>query len=581
MIFYLRRNWFLFLVATFFSILVILPRIISLQLIPIDDFKGIYPMFVDDEGHYEARINSVINNGILGGNPYIFEHRDDVFTQSFFPEWILSLLVKIFGLSIPLAVIFGLSIFLFLDFLLTYAIIFELTKNNKISILYTSLFYFLFINSFGRPINPHINFFVLLSGILIGIYIYRSNLLNIKSTFLNLFMGFVCGISLFLSPYYWSTLLLFYFSLILSRIVLERKFKQYFLSVFCFLITFILFLIPFLYFSIIASRQVGYEDSVLHLGLLRTHWPGSLTNIVITFLPATCLYFLRKDLKKEYFYFALILLSNILILNWQNLVTGIYLQFSSHYLLISFLYTIILLSILHKKIFVINPSKTISKKIFFIFFTALAMLLCLQGNEIIRLLSNKYEPTKLVELQKKQEIFDWFKSNTSKDSVVYVLGGDYESLIPIYTKNKVYYNFYASIFPITNKEIEDRWIVSNFFNDNFNEEFISKNHRWLWMNLFIDRYYFDKSREKIFGLFFDNKKKDFVVDPIMVDGVYKKYQIFRGLGFSKVMKMYKIDYILLDPTYYNYNEIKLELSKIDGIEESADINGVIIFTKLD
>lgn len=578
MIFFLKRNWSIFLTAIIFSILVILPRMIALHSVPDTDFKGIYPVFADDEGHYEARINSVINHGFLSGNPYIFEHKNDVFTQSFLPEWILSLLVKISGLSVPSVVILSLSIFLFFDFLLTYVFLLELTENNKISILYTSFFYLLFINTFGRPINPHVNFFFLLSGLLTGIYIYKANILNTKTVFLNLFMGIVCGISLFTTPYYWSALLLFYLSIVFFKIIINREFKKNMTSVLYFLSTFLVFFTFFVYFSFIASKQVGYFDSMLHLGLLDTHWPGAFTNIVIIIFPSTLFYLFRKNIDKIHFYLILIFLSNIVILNWQNLVTGIYVQFSSHYLVISFFYTITLLSILHKKIFIGRFYQFISKKIFLIFLLSCLLLIYLQGKEVILLISQRKELTELLELQKKQEVFDWFRSNTLKDSVVYSLGGDYDNFLPIYTQNKVYYNFYASIFPITNNEIENRWLISNFFNTSLNREFISKNHRWLWMNLFLDKYNFNKNREKILGLFKKDPKKSPMIDWYFVDNVYEKYLSIKDLGFNKALKMYKVDYVLLDSTYDNYSKVKTELSNTAQFTQLMNMDGVLIFS---
>lgn len=578
MIFFLKRNWSIFLTAIIFSILVILPRMIALHSVPDTDFKGIYPVFADDEGHYEARINSVINHGFLSGNPYIFEHKNDVFTQSFLPEWILSLLVKISGLSVPSVVILSLSIFLFFDFLLTYVFLLELTENNKISILYTSFFYLLFINTFGRPINPHVNFFFLLSGLLTGIYIYKSNILNTKTVFLNLFMGIVCGISLFTTPYYWSALLLFYLSIVFFKIIINREFKKNMTSVLYFLSTFLVFFTFFVYFSFIASKQVGYSDSMLHLGLLDTHWPGAFTNIVIIIFPSTLFYLFGKNIDKIHFYLILIFLSNIVILNWQNLVTGIYVQFSSHYLVISFFYTITLLSILHKKIFIGRFYQFISKKIFLIFLLSCLLLIYLQGKEVLLLISQRKELTELLELQKKQEVFDWFRSNTLRDSVVYSLGGDYDNLLPIYTQNKVYYNFYASIFPITNNEIENRWLISNFFNTYLNREFISKNHRWLWMNLFLDKYNFNRNREKILGLFKKDLKESPMIDWYFVDNVYEKYLSIKNLGFNEALKMYKVDYVLLDSTYDNYSEVKMELSNTAQFTQLMDMDGVLIFS---
>lgn len=232
--------------AIIFSAAIISPRISAIFSIPISDFKHIYPFFVEDELHYGARINAVINSGIFTGNPYIFEHMDDMAIQANFPESIVAIIAILSGSSVSFAMLLSIFLFIFIDYIFVYAIIFQHTRNKYLSILFTSIFFILFIQTFGRPISPQLNISLLLVAIL-----YLNSLLfnreEIRQGKIHLILGALSGILLFVTPYYWTTILVLYGLFVVYKVYSERS-TQILKNVgFNFFPCFLFFLVPFAY----------------------------------------------------------------------------------------------------------------------------------------------------------------------------------------------------------------------------------------------------------------------------------------------------------------------------------------------
>ena len=116
----------------------------------------------------------------------------------------------------------------------------------------------------------------------------------------------------------------------------------------------------------------------------------------------------------------------------------------------------------------------------------------------------KTPPEYMLELQEERKIFDWLNANAPKDSVVYFLGkGDFGSNLPIYTNVNLYYGGLPTSFLVSDKEIIDRWLRQNLFNNEINEEYLkNKNKTYtLLANRFIDSYQNKMVRRKIVRFF--------------------------------------------------------------------------------
>lgn len=563
--------------ALFFSVIIISPRIIAIFSIPSSDFNSIYPYFVEDELHYAARINAVLNNGILTGNPYIFEHMNDMAIQANFPEAIVAIIAILSGSSVSLAMLLSIFLFIFIDYILVYAIIFQNTRSKYLSILFTSIFFILFIQTFGRPISPQLN----ISLLLIAVYYLNFLLINrdgVNQRNVHAILGVLSGILLFVTPYYWTTILVLYGLVVTYRAYSERSVQILKNMVFNFLPYFLVFLLPFIYMSFISSGLSGYADGSSRFGVIKTHFPGAWSNIVLVCLVSISLYMSRKNIKKEALVYGWVLLLSVILLNWHNVVTGIYFQFSSHYLVVTILFVVMVLSIVTSS--VVKSDLGRYKKI--LLFTPVVLILCVmfyvQKYEIKLLLNQRITPESFRELQEYSSIFSWLNTNTPKDSVVYSLGGEYANLVPVYTHNKVYTNLYITIFPITDKEVQDRWIINNIFNIDIDKEFVLRNEKELWMNRYVDSYFYNKNKNRLLSLLgIGGEISETRIPEAEIQGILKDYRNIRNLKLEEIFNMYNMDYIILDPRYSFYNDAKSILNNLAFINKVVSFDGTVVY----
>ncbi|MEK7203824.1 MAG: hypothetical protein AAB627_01960, partial [Patescibacteria group bacterium] len=134
--------------------------------------------------------------------------------------------------------------------------------------------------------------------------------------------------------------------------------------------------------------------------------------------------------------------------------------------------------------------------------------------------------------------------NTPEDSVVYA-NEEISSLLPIYTANNVFYSRYANLFIIPDAEVEERFILNNFFEE-FDRDFVIGNERSILGVRYIDRYgdavQANKWRRTL-GL----KLKDETRLPEEeVNKVLALATRVQKSSFEAALKDYKIDYFVWD-----------------------------------
>ncbi len=528
-----------------------------------DNFKGVYSSFTDDEIYYQARIKEAAEGHFGIGNSYINEHQNDLFIHPPIPEWIFAVLVMVSGFSVPSVTLLGGFIFPAVCFLLLYSIFLKIIKKKNLSVLYSSAFIFLFLQTFARPISPQFNLVVFLFGFYLIYEIYNNvNLSDSNKIILSTFLGFSVGLMFFISPYYWTSLLVLGFLSLLFKLKYDRDWKHIKLVLMGFLPPVSVFISLYAYFTLRASSLSGYIEATERFGLIRTNWPGAYTNIFLGLITALVFFFSRKFIVSKDKYFIACLLISILVLNWQNVFTGVYLQFSSHYLLITILFIFFVIALIQKHI----PRLTVSA------IALIVVLIFMQRHEVLQTIKYKIDRDSAISIQSKAEVFNWLNKNTEKDSTVYSLGGDYDFLIPVYTHNTVYYNFYATLSILPNEELENRWIIQNIFNSYFTKDYIEARQREFWGNRFIDPYFFIENRKKIISKITGKEHKPAVqISSELIDDMYKRYGAFVSMPVEESLKTYNIDYILLNYSYPSYDSALKQIDSLKFVQRVAQI----------
>lgn len=577
----IKKHWIMLLVAIVVALLFISPKITIISKIGISNFQGVFPVLVDDEEYYLAIIKDFSEGHKRLGNAYLFEHKDD---QQVFPALahrIMAKLSNVLGISVPFFSLISAFFLSFSGVLILYILVLELTISKAISCFASVLFYFLFFRELSRPINQQFSFILLVFGVwLIWKIFITEN--NFKKTILyNSIFGVVFGLLLHIFPFFWTSLVVFYSFCLATKFFLKKEIRLVFDN----LVPFALFASPFVAVYIVniwrVSTSVFYTETMLRWGLLNVRWPGTFFNISYIFISIFVLWINRNNItNKKILLFGYSLLFGSVVLNWQNIITGKYLQFSGHYyqmtVFVCFLIVIssiklIKINFANKKK-IIETSLTVSLSLFFV-----AVITNRQVNGTINTMWPKISKDKIIELQKMNDIFSWFNQYTEKDSVIYVLGDNYESYLPIYTHNNLYSASYVGNFLISDDEIEDRWVRQNILTTDLEKIKRATSDGRFWNNKFIDSYQNKMVRRKIKSLFGINESEPILVPTTYQERVLNRYDKLKKENLETVLKKYRIDYILLDRKNENYKQIETKLKKEIFLKPIKEFDDTLIY----
>lgn len=574
------RHSIVILVGITMATLVASPHIRALIIVGPENFEGFYPTFNDDEITYQARIKEVLDGNFGIGNPYIKERADDSFIMPPVAEWIVAGFAKITNTSVPLVMVTSDFVLAFINFLLVYTLFLLVTGNRKtLSLLNTVVFFVFSFSVMGRPISPQLNALPMFLGLIFITKIYLSEIVAKRRT--HIVSGLFTGITSFFYPYFFTTLLVFWGLLTFSYMVRARSIFAQGKEIAWFMLGFAPLILLYGYFQIQASGVDFYTETISRYGLMRTHLPGSFTNTGLGLLTGGLILLSFRLLKTPEFIYAISLAVSIVALNLQNVITGVSLQLSSHYMFTAVLSILLVLALIHTAL-ISKRADLLSRRTKFLIIIGMVCLLGIiaknRKEEYLNIAQMPYTVAELKAQQKKMAVLNWFDENTELDSVVYTLGGDYDFLLPVYAKNKVYYNFYAALYPAGHAETEERWLIQNFFNMDMSTSTIRDKQRDYWGNRYIDSYQSSESRKKIWSFV---TRTPYVpgemVPDSQIDYMYQKWLDIQAKPIEDVFARYQIDYILLTKEYPFYQETKTRLDKMNTVSPVSSLNEGLVY----
>lgn len=535
------------ILAVLFGFIILLPTILVIKEVGFKNFKGLYPVFNDDEVHYLA-IAKEVSEGHGLGNAFIGEYKNRPPLQPSLINYFIKLEADILNKSIPF--VFALNDFLLpvIAYLILYSLFLLITKSRARSNIFSSIFFLLFINTIGRPVSLQLNGIFLFVGIIVIWQIFKNEAEKSRVIILNVILGVVTGLLVYMYPYYWTALVVLYGLMVLFYLLFERN-KKYLLYSVNFFISFVLMIIPYIVSNLKASASPYYSETISRLGLLSNHWPACYSNAFIIFLPLALVFLYRKNIKSNNeIYFPLALLLGGLVLNWSNVITGKYLQFSSHYYQVTILFILLSLAVLSNYIDEAREQKTCIKIVYAtIFIILVALLLNKHKSEVLakinftRPVATECSNTS----QGLMDLYSWMNLNTESDSSLYAIGYA-DTDFAIYTHNNLFFNGYAGYYLMSDEEMEERWIVSNYF-EKIDEEMIKNQSRVIWLNKFIDEYQNKSIRNKLLSKIGLVEKENYVLVPDeYVDRVMQKTREIKNNDLVSLLKKYKTDYVVIN-----------------------------------
>ncbi len=578
------------ILAIFIGLTIVLPTILSIEKIGLNNFKGIYPILSGDESHYMAMTREVYDGHSNMGNPYIKEYKGEPYTQPPLAEMYYAGFAKLFNISVPASGMVNYFILPFITLLLLYGFFFKLTQSypfaKKISLIFSALFFLFLISSFNRPVNPQFSFIFLLLGLhLVWLIVDEKHSVR-RLIIYNILLSIIFGILVYIYPFYWQTIVVLYVILTLTRMWLEKDFVYWLKNWASFFIPALIWSVPFLLNLRKLSANPLFIQTVVRNGYIYTHIPGAFLNVIPLFFCIPIMYLVQRlnkgqkswqDKKTVFFGWALII-SGVL-LNWQNIVTGVTLQFSAHFYMVMVLFVFIigLISILHIQSVEIKKIFTISNILVLLLLVIFIGIGYRQKNELLNTISKVYSPIDISSAQNMSGVMKWLNSNTASDSVVYTLGDDYNLAIPVYTHDNIYYLSSANVFLMSDSELQNRWAILHFF-DNIDSSDVVKASRDIWPDRFIDAYQSKEVRRKILEFITGKKYSETVLlDQSYIDQVVQIHKDFQKMGFEKAIKTYSVDYVMLDMADVRYARLNEKFNTYTFLKKAVQIGSVIIY----
>ncbi|MDO8493079.1 MAG: polysaccharide deacetylase family protein [bacterium] len=567
----LKKHWSIFMLAFAISLLIVAPTISAIwQIGP--DFRGIYPMLSNDEDQYLSMTREAYDGHYNFGSVYLKEHKDAPYLQQPLAGIIFEKTARLFDISIPK--LFAVNDFLlpFVGVLLLYSLFFSLTEVKNISVLFSGLYYLIFISAFNRPINPQFSFLFLFLGLLLIWKIVNNEKRDTKIVLLyNLLLAIDFGIAFYIYPFVWSAIFVVYCLMLFVLVIKEGYLLYYIKNFLAFAIPAGLFATPFILNMQLASADPNYMDQNLRFGFLFNHWPGAYVNVAIMSLSLIVIFLSGKITNQKQKIFAYVLAISGILLNWQNVITGKAFSFSMHYYWVVTLFMLIIFAICLR-----------SKRwpaIVLMFFMIIGLSYREMGGIKFGLgFADQLNISNFRQMQEFVTVADWFDKNSPRDSAIYPLGKNYNHLIPIYTYNNNFANANAGLFLISDDEMENRFVIQNFFTEGIDVEYIKHHNVEIWTNKFIERYQSESNRKKIISFITRQPRKEVEFIPKeYIDRILAKVDSYQKLGFEQSLKQYAVDYILLDKNDPGYGRLVDNFKKMPFLSLVAEIDSSLIF----
>jgi hypothetical protein len=309
----------------------------------------------------------------------------------------------------------------------------------------------------------------------------------------------------------------------------------------------------------------------MRLGQIYSHFPSGISIIIIVGLATTFFVFSYRKGLIDLGEIPILLFSGMIssaIVTNQHLITGKNIEFSSHYFLESVYWAILaifyVLPIWLKRK---NPS---FQKIFFTGAVIAVIMLSIPSIRNILTMETFYGQGESY-AQNYQPIFRWLNQNTKPEETVFA-NDSISYLVPIYTKENVFYSPYSILFFMPDTEVHKRFLINHFFDD-IDQNFVLRNQRAIFGAFYTDLYGHNQSKNKIRKLFFIPTVSYDFVPQAKITNVLKEAKAIHNTGFEKSLYSFEADYLIWDTN----KDLNWEISRFNNFQLMYSSNGIFIY----
>lgn len=476
---FLKQHQRLVILFAVTTLLIFLPTL-NLFLDKDFEWRGVETSTVASVGpwsYYEARAREIVNGHPFMGNPYFLEHNNEIAPAFFLADW-LGAIPRLLGVSLGWTANINLLFWSLLFVFLSYGILRELGVSKNLSIVGAELSYFQVFDLMARPVSMQIVFPFYLFFLLAFLLWLKDGADKKRTVWLIL----ASTLSFYIYTYSWQIAIIMLGLAGLYWLLMREKEKVFgLIKAMGFII---IFSTPLFVFTYLQITHPYYWETMRRIGFMQTHMIFAETFysgrwVILIILAWLLSFYWSKELRanqafKQSLIFVVISGLSLVIASASNIITGKEAELAQHisrYILAwAPLMLVAFLSLVKNNWADFKPFSLFKKIIIFIL--CLTCFFGLAGyyrnHAYLYELSHRREIIQNIEDNRRPNaVLSWLEER-EKNPVVIWIDDDSASAIEGYisaaTEHYVLFNLGGGSHLVSSKEVEERYLVSNYFN---------------------------------------------------------------------------------------------------------------------
>ncbi len=448
-------------VAVVCGIAVALPIVLAVRGLG-DSFAGVYPEIHNDQLYYAARVQEVLEGRITLANPYFLEYKTSPWVQLWVPDALIGGALTLLDTPRVYASLVAMGFVVPpMLFLLMYACAYTLSRSRLAALLGTSLFMLgCAFSDLGRTPSPQVNLLFLLSFFwTFFVFLERRGFWRMVAS------GVLLGALAYIYFFFWTYALVYVGLWGLYALLYERDRVGGLLGVGLVSVCVSGY---YLIRTMSLSELPYFAETSLRLGVIHSRFPSGIEVVVVGGVISAmallwCVY--RRTMPAwPYVAGALGVTAGPIVTN-HHLITGLNLEFSSHYVLPLWLCVGLFFSVVCAQ--VVRSMSGVRREWAVCVAVLVVTAYCtwVVGSYAVQHARTTAETR---DIQRYSAIFTWINTRAPRDAVI-LANRRVSTYIPAYTRANVVFATHASLFYLPTHDLWRRAIVNDWWEPNTTE----------------------------------------------------------------------------------------------------------------
>lgn len=535
-----------------------------------DEYAGVRQSMNPDEEYYMARQQDVIDGHVTLGNPYLYEHKDEPGLQVWVPDALLAWGSDMLFGDVHDGALFWDFVLPGVIVLLTYAVLMLYTREHILSLAVTAFASIgLYLEVYNRSPSPQFNFVFFL----VFLILFLQTILKRTYSYA-LAAALSLGALFYVYTYYWTYAFVLLGLALVGAFIFFRKERlhQKIAAVFG---GGLLLGIPYFWTLHATSSLPYYQASLARVGMITTHSPSG---IFIVFSGAAVFGLMLVLWRLRVLAFSPLtvvaasgVLAGVIATN-HHLITGLNLEFSTHYHWVSMYADIFAVALCAQAILArMGAWEDYARRALLAFVIAFSLAATYQTVE------RQIVPTpEFIASQRYAPVLAWLNANTNVDDVVYA-DQSLSGIIPAYTHDNVFFSGAAGLYIMPQSEIRSRFLAAHYFDTALTREIMTDGlamERQVYGNYYIEVSAHTRSLNKL--------RRIIGLEPLPIErypeadieSLIQEWQDQKARSFMQILSQYRVDYVVWDRAAHP----EWRIDAIPGLRKVFEDGDIVVYT---